>query len=79
MANADLAKQFFVVAPGIFKLGRRRYDGDARILAAADIDELIENLRVIEFFLGAANRHQVAAPGIVSVIGRSHFSSFSKF
>ena len=77
MADADLAEQFFVVAPGIFELGRRRYNGDARGRAASDIDELIEDFRVIEFLLGAANRHQAAAPGVVSVIGRSHCCSYS--
>ena len=76
MPDAELAKQFFVITPGIFQLGCRRYDGNARILAATDIDELVEDFRVIEFLLSPADRDQVATPGVISVIRGTHYFSF---
>ena len=68
MLDAELAKQLFVVAAGILELARGRNDADTRILAAAELDEAVENFRVVQLFFGAADRDDVAAVSAAYVI-----------
>ena len=72
MAYAQPAKQFLVIAPGVVEFGGCRNNADARGLAAADIHEAIENLRIVEFFLGPANRDDIAAIRVFDIMRRAH-------
>jgi 7-cyano-7-deazaguanine reductase len=69
---AQLAKQFFVVSTRVIEFGRGRYNADPRLLAAADIDESVEDFGIVEFFFGATDRDDVTAIGAVGCLGRTH-------
>ncbi len=72
MLDADLAKQLFVVAPGVLEFGRRRDDADARLYAAADFEEAVEDLGIVKFLFGAADRDDVSAVDVRVIIGWTH-------
>ena len=61
MLDAELAKQFFVVAPRIFQFGCGRNDADPRASSHRRLDKPVEDLRIIEFFFCAANGNDVTA------------------
>jgi len=69
---AKLAEQLLVIPAGILKFGGRRDDADTCILTTADVDESIQDLRIIEFFFCAANRDDEAAIGAGDVICGAH-------
>ena len=70
MPHAELAEQLFVDTPRVLEFGRRRDDADARCLAAADLDKTVQDLRIAEFFLSAADRDDVAALAVLDYCRR---------
>ncbi len=70
--DTELAKQLFVVAAGVFQLRSGGNYGDPRLFTAADTDESIQDFRVVEFFLGAADGDDVAALAVVAAVCRTH-------
>ena len=59
--HADLHEQAAVAVAGVVQLGGGRDDRDARVLAAADLDESIQHLTVAQLLLGATDGDDVAA------------------
>ena len=61
MLAAELAEQLFIIAARILELGRRRDNADPGILAAANVDEAVEDFGIVQFFLSATDRDDIAA------------------
>ena len=66
--DTELAKQLLVIASGLLELGSGRDDRYARSLAAADLDETIQDLGTACLFFTAANGNDVAAIGVITVV-----------
>ena len=72
VTDAYLPEQLFVVTPGVFELRRRRNNADTRLLATANINKTIENLGIMEFFFCAADRDDIPAVTMASIVGGAH-------
>ena len=71
-AGAEFGEDLLVALAGIGELARGRYDDDVGIGAAAQVDEPLEDARVVLFFLGAADRNDPAALAAVADLAGTH-------